>query len=1141
MADYNTRPLQGANLSPDFQNAANQIEDTNQKLDKTKQQIDQLSITTDKFRSALKMDKELESLYKLGQHVGASETELKKLEKRWSDARKETKDYARALQGLDAKTIRGLNLETEVLEYRNKGLLGRIREVNKEWSDLKQHRVGILLLDKAGSTLANTMKTVGNSVVSALGLVGGIGAAVTMLRDAYKFGKELGQETFKIGQNLGMIGLNANKAFDPQLYKTIKGSVEKLRDEYGYTRDESMKMFQAIGNVGIGSPINAQDFAKLRDLTALLQRISGLSPELSMAVAKDGMRRFGDTVDNTAGNLVSMNKDAQSTGTNFNDWVTSTMNITKEFEDFAVSGVEVSSALQAVYHSSFTAQRGFKMSMTQAEDLTRTLLKLTHGADMSDEAFAALTSRMSSVKGMPRLQAMQEVKRRLMSGDKEAAVEFTQALEGLVNEALPGEKDYIRLKRLFETLGLSTKESFLVDFADAMNRGDVDKATNTVIGNLMPMGAKLGDAIKEGAGTSLEGLKADPLVRDMILQFKVHGVDDIENFMQKIFNVAMEQSLSLESFIENNLLGGFEKLCTKADEWIGKALGITTNFKGWSDGLQNIGSLGAWLFPIVAGAAIAAKLLMDGVSFLGKKAALGTWNKVAGVFKGPVNNAVMDDVAKAMGNTAKGSTGSGIAPARGIGIYDSLPGSRAPGVFEPAGVTFPGAAKTGPMSKLKGLGGKLGKGLGLAGIGLGLWQASAEAEEAENFGGKSERDKSLAFNVGGMVAGTGAIAGGSAILGLGALPMTAFGLATSAIINSIGGSITEGLVQSNREQYGSEEDTTRRLGEVRGAVGTKQEDWKKAGIDEKLIQKAMTGDMRALQEINKQLRVKNQNLIGSTQGINKSLGQTSENIKKIEDSAKTNLEQSSRKTVEEFLKMDFPTTMQKLVDKFAALKTELEGLLNIQGSSIAGGALFGMGTGSSDGNLTELESSIHQLSARMLPGHARGRAHQGWDLQLANWKLPTGGKLTGAHMGSTGGQVDLDFGGGKTARIHHVSEATINELKQRIGQLVDTSYEFKQMSIEEANRLGKNIGTGVHTHMELRDQGKVLGMDEGMTQSKVTFDTFWKTLMSTTSQLATSGGKGTQVEINLQNQEQAQDVASHLQNRAPKPVKLSTI
>lgn len=1120
---YNLRPFTNSGLSEDFLARPELIENVNKLLGKSKEQLDQLTITTEKFKAALDLEKQLGALYKLGLHTGASKDELKELKSEWQRATQESKNFVASLRGLDPKTIRQLGLETELLEHRNRGLLGRIREVNQEWDDLKRHRVSILAIDKAGSMLSGTLKTVTTQLIGFLGIGGGIIGALTMLRDAYGAAKELGREAHSIGLSMGMIGMGAKKALDPKLFQTVRQSVEELRESYGYTRQESMAMMQAVGKGGVGSPVTTEDFRKLTELSALFQRISGLSPEMTMKVARDGMRRFGQDVDGVSATLSFLQQDAQKTGTDFNEWTGTVMGITGEFEDFGISAEEVSASLYKVYNSSFTAQRGFKMSMSQADELTRVLLKLSRGADVSDEAFAALSGRMNSFKGMPRLKAMQEARRALMSGDKQAITEFTQALEGLLNDAIPGEKDYIRIQRLFETLGTNLDTDIAVNLADAFNRGDLDAATKTVIGKLIPLSGDLAKQMAAQSAKGLQGIKTDPLVMGLILQFKQQGIDDIENFMQRLFNVAMEQALTLEAFIEEGLLTGFRGLLTQVDEWIGKATGITTNLASWSDSIKGVTSdlgdiakLGAGLSAVVGGLLIGAKFLGKGGATGAKAGTMSFARFIEGMFKKPVNNAQLDDLLKAGGKTGSGGIGTAVGGSAGIKIG----GTTAQAATEVLEQT----AKTPWWKNIPKKKADLLKVLGLVGAGAVL---KASGPKETDFGG-STRDEIVKQLYGsfGLQDPTKLGVLGNVKQSIQAPYQIGKSILLDHAVDGLSRFAGDSLYHTTTDQ-----DLQASLGNKQQRIKSAQDRqnlWRQAGVNERDVKLALIGDVSALRRIAKHMSEKNSEIVQATEQVSATFGATSDNVQKIESTLDANLVKSSQKTVEDFLKLNFPSTMSKIVDRFTVFKRELESILQMQPGDLdqLDGPIKG---GYSEDHLKDMFKGLQDYQPGRFGANRPHGPHQGTDFIVPSRRQAAAAKVLMADMVGSGGMAQLDYGNGRVETLHHLSEKTIGDLKQRVGKVIDKGFEIHAMSDPESKRLKKNIGTVQHIHSELRRNGELLG-DPTREGSWKIYDEFFK-----------NSSYGTQVTINVPNQEQAKETADYLAGAAPKPVAISSL
>lgn len=1120
--EYQVNPTgTGTNLSEEFKNSPDLLRKVNDLLDKSKGKIDNLNVTAEKFKSALDLEKQLAALHSMAKQTGITGDELKAVKTKWKEAKDECTAYTRQLNGLDPKAIRALGIESELLSQKQKGLLGKLEQVNAEWANMKKHSISVLTLDAAGRKLGNTLKSVGGSILGILGLAGGLAGAVTMLYQAYQAAKGLGKEAHSIGLNLGIIGVGVKKSFDPNLFTAVRQNIDTLKDSYSYTRAESIALMKAVGDNGVGSPITTADFLKLTDVVALYQRISGLSPEMGMKIAYDGMRRFDRSIDQVSGTILAMEGDSRVAGASFDSWTSSVMNITGQFEDFGISADQVSANLSKVYTSSFYASRGFKMTMGQAEKLTGTLLKLTRGADMSENAIAGISLDMDSYKHLPAKERLQEVKKGLLSNDKNTILEFTQAWERKVRRITGnGKVSVVDLQHGAQADGWTMDDNFGVNLAEAFNTGDKDKATDTVAGIFLKLGDDANKTLADQMARDHDQIKADPMVQELILRFRENGVDDIEMFMEGLFNTAMEQSLTLENFIEGSLLPGFEKILDKIKEAVPALGGIT-------DSLKDVEKLGVNLFLLTGGLALGGPMLLKFGGHIAKTIFTKDEKTLAKLAAEKANKKAAKSLGKTVASSADdlGKLGSrGANPFLELGEDVAKTGGK-PGFWARRAAAF--------KNGLKGPGGwKSRLGLAVGGLVAGnlVFGGSAEAAGDPNlntftygkylgksFGLDEPKDYSKMSPMDRIRSMPGDM------YGVGKVMWHQTHVRDWARFSGKASAWNTDDVVPYQDQ------ANRRV--LKGNLASRAGQLASMGVDKGDLKRALAGDVEALSRINKQLNKMNSNMTASTELIQSSLGNSVVNVSEISNSLKDRLEDPSKKAVQDMLQLDFPGTMTKIVDKFTLFKTDLNDLLNTDTSEVdlgVGGASSFQNDSHFSGDAFKdfMNKGLSNLRQYQTFGTARGRQHNGQDFITTERGLTRGGKVLQSKMTDWGGMMDIDYGNGIVERMLHLSSETIK--KTKVGQMVPANYLIKAMRWSEAGggKTGKsrkyNIGTVEHIHSEIRKNGVLQDMGHSVEEIKRNYS------------------KAYSININVNSDKDKDKIVKGVQGLAPVPPNIKT-
>lgn len=335
-----------------------------------------------KLKSALASKESIESMRALAVATGASDKEIKALNTELDKYKKQIKESAAELRKIDPTVVKKLGVEMKDIE----GLLNRsirhLKDLNKNYRELKENYqalgVALTAVEKGGKVAVSGVQQVYSSVLSLFGLGVGIGAFFGLLKEGYTESRRLGRSYIEIANSLGIIGVQGKKAFAPDLLHQMKYGITDFKNELGLTRDEALKIYEALGKEGIGRPIeSSKELKSLVDLAGTMKVIKNLSEEITFQYAHQNIRKFGNTTSQVGWQLDKLSGLSEELGMDTNKYIPEVMSLSQAFEDQSVSALTVAQSLNKIYNSGYLAKYGLNLTLKEASQIVSVISRMT--------------------------------------------------------------------------------------------------------------------------------------------------------------------------------------------------------------------------------------------------------------------------------------------------------------------------------------------------------------------------------------------------------------------------------------------------------------------------------------------------------------------------------------------------------------------------------------------------------------------------------------------------------------------------------------------------------------------------------------------------------------------------------------------
>lgn len=353
-----------------------------------------LRLDAERLKANLKLAEEVKAMKALAIASGAAEQEILTLNKQLDAYETQTKEIGKNLKDLSSDNLKALGLTQEQVLQSTKHWTHRLKELNKEYEELKNKSVVTKAVfegvGKVVSKVGSGVKDFASSALNIIGITAGLGGLISLFLKAYDLNRKAGQSYLTAASNMGTLGITQRKGFGKDLFKYMEEGPKEAIKKYGSTIDDFYQTQQALQK-GIGRPIDsASEYSALSKLGLELKSVKDISDNLTFSVAKDNIRRFGQDIPTVRANLIQLAKDSEAIGMDSESYISMVQGLTQSFEDQGFSAVGVSAALQKVYNSSILAQQGIRLTTQQAQGLTQEILALMRQEDFNPtDAFVA--------------------------------------------------------------------------------------------------------------------------------------------------------------------------------------------------------------------------------------------------------------------------------------------------------------------------------------------------------------------------------------------------------------------------------------------------------------------------------------------------------------------------------------------------------------------------------------------------------------------------------------------------------------------------------------------------------------------------------------------------------------------------------